>query len=1111
VGKKKPKQEIVAYGMSIHFGVCAGPVDYMSNLIIDEKRAWPADWPAQLTGLTQLGMSLPDLFGGEKKEGGLVGLVTWLPGEANQVMPENLASRFSLTSATMPAYRGIASIFFSGPGARNLPGFYWRANSPYLPGVWVGVARASTDLNAIHARIYRSITVTTQPGLDLGVLGSFAGGSTYVWDTNGDYCVKASVGVADGGACTVITLPSGEHREFTPANLDGLLGRVHITEDMEIVQLIGPPTDCYLEFRDAATLTDVHTIDVPPAVGAYLYNFGFVCDDIVMPDDSRHLFGCLRQQAFNNWALLSKSSAADDWVLVATAAGGGADSEEISMGRQYAYARNAVSTNEVFRVEWGLGPPDYFDEVLMPPAGIGSRTVRIIHYYENTDEVIIVCGNGDLLIYSSDLSVLKRSRTGLPDDLGLIAGMACKRLDLGGGQIVLHESGPPPKLHFIDVATLGTAYTIDIPTSNFVNKTNNYDQTGVNKKHAGVFMAVNVGSQPSVFWFLPPLGPFDSNPAHIIYECLTNPNWGMGAPSSAIDIGAFEAAGLTLFNERFGLSMIWTQQASIEDFISEVLDHIEATLFVNPRTGLLTLKLIRNDYSIPSLPVFTPDNSVVTAFSRKLWGETINEIVVTWTNPDNEEEETVVAQDLANIEAQGGVISDGRNYYGVRRSDLAAWLAHRDLRSASTPLAKCDIEVNRSAWDLLPGDCCVLNSPEDGIDSIVMRVGPVDYGKPGDSTVRTSLMEDVFSLALADYSEPPESLWVDTSESPSAADHTEIVTLPYYLVTNLIDASIVAGVDYPEVFAGVLAAEAGQDTQTFELLGQETNAAGVIGYANFGTRTIASRATLAAAIAAEVETTILSFPDRTQGNGPVVGGLMLIEGADETVSEICLVSDLGVGGWTFKRGVLDTVPRAWPAGTPVWFVDGDMAFSDDTIRSVAETVNYKVLPTTSRGTLAESSAPVSSAVMTARPHLPLRPADVMVNSDAGFAGAIDCVGVDPIPVTWARRNRETETAIIKAWDDGDVTPEAGQTTTVTLTDTAGAVLHAYTGIAGTSYNVDVADFAGESEGYIVVSSERDGLESLQAWRAHVLLASSFTFEDGGAYEFEDGLTKSFED
>jgi hypothetical protein len=504
---------------------------------------------------------------------------------------------------------------------------------------------------------------------------------------------------------------------------------------------------------------------------------------------------------------------------------------------------------------------------------------------------------------------------------------------------------------------------------------------------------------------------------------------------------------------------------------------------------LLTLKLIRNDYSIPSLPVFTPDNSTVTNFSRKLWGETVNEIVVSWTNPENEETETVVAQDLANIEAQGGVVSDGRNYYGVRTASLAANLAQRDLRSASTPLAKCDLEVNRVAWALLPGDCCVLNSPEDGIDSIVMRVGPVDYGKPGDSTVRTSLVEDVFSLALADYSEPPVSQWVDTSEYPSVADHTKVVTLPYYLVTNLVDAAIVAGLDYPEVLAGVLAAEAGQDTQTFELFGQATNAAGVTDYENFGTKAIASRATLAAALAAEVETVIPSFPDRTQGNGPVVGGLMLIEGAGETTSEICLVSDLGTGGFTFQRGVLDTVPRAWLAGTPVWFIDENMEFTDDTIRSVAETVNFKVLPTTSRGTLSESAAPVSSAVMTGRPHLPLRPANVTVNGDDGFAGIVDCVGVNPIPVTWARRNRETETTLIKSWDDGDVTPEAGQTTTITLTNYAGATLHTYTGITGTSHNVAAPDFGSVSDGYIVVSAVRDGLASLQAWRIRVALGT----------------------
>jgi hypothetical protein len=894
----------------------------------------------------------------------------------------------------------------------------------------------------------------------------------------------------------VFTLPGGESRTIavSDSSLDG--GTVHITDDGELFRRIGgdgtgsAPT--FFEIRnlhdsDMAVSQSISLKAAVLAAGASAdLNFGFAMDDILI-GATRYALAWLGPAGSGGpWMLLKKSGGgawAIEWTQPLTITAGSQAIDELSMGATYAYCRRN-GYNDLVLVCWN----GTFSAAHTTPPGIAGRLVRVAHYVEDTDEVVIVCTNGDILVYDAAITTLKRSKTGNGSGLGTPGGMLAKRMDLGGGLIALPEKAPTAVeyIRIINISSLTFDRTITIDTSPFVNPGVAYSWCGINRTWGGAFMATHLGA--TSFWFLMPAGKFDSNPAHIIYECLSNPNWGMGAPPSAIDYDAFDAAAVVLYSETFGLSMIWTRQSAIEDFIREVLDHIEATLFVNPRTGLLTLKLIRNDYSVPSLPVFTPDNSTVTNFSRKLWGETINEIVVTWTNPDNEEEETVVAQDLANIEAQGGVISDGRNYYGVRNASLATRLAHRDLRSASTPLAKCDLEVNRTAWALLPGDCCVLNSPEDGIDSIVMRVGPVDYGKPGDSTVRTSLVEDVFSLALADYSEPPESEWTDTSEPPSAADHAEIITLPYYVTVNLVDASILEGLDYPEVFAGVLAAEDGQDTDTFELYGEATDAAGGTGYENFGTKTIASRATLPDALSPEVETVILTFPDQTQGDGPVVGGLMLIQGDDETESEICLIADVGLSGYTFTRGVLDTVPRAWPAGTPVWFINADMSFVDDIdIRAEGETVNYKILLSTSQGTLAEVAAPVESATMTARPHLPLRPADVKVDGDDGFAGIVDCVGVNPIPVSWARRNRETETAVIKAWTDGDVTPEAGQTTTVTLTDLAGVVLFTYSGIAGTSQDVDPADFGGESEGYIVVSSERDGLESLQGYRIRVLI------------------------
>ena len=57
------------------------------------------------------------------------------------------------------------------------------------------------------------------------------------------------------------------------------------------------------------------------------------------------------------------------------------------------------------------------------------------------------------------------------------------------------------------------------------------------------------------------------NPAHIIYECLTDRTWGRGYSSAEIDDASFRAAADTLYAENFGLSILWDQQQDIEAFI----------------------------------------------------------------------------------------------------------------------------------------------------------------------------------------------------------------------------------------------------------------------------------------------------------------------------------------------------------------------------------------------------------------------------------------------------------------------------------------------------------------------------------------------------------------
>ena len=609
------------------------------------------------------------------------------------------------------------------------------------------------------------------------------------------------------------------------------------------------------------------------------------------------------------------------------------------------------------------------------------------------------------------------------------------------------------------------------------------------------------------------VGSYDANPAHIIYECLTNTDWGMGSPATAIDFDSFEAAAVTLYNDGFGLSMIWTRQASIQDFIQEVLDHIQAVLFVDPATGLLTLKLVRGDYDVATLPIINPDNADLTAFSRKLWGEITNEIVVTWTNPENEQEETVTVQDLASIATQGGIISDSRNYYGVRYANLAAQLANRDLRSAGQPLASFEAEVDRTFWDARPADCVKVTWPEYGLDEVIARVTSVDYGKPGDPTVKLQLVEDVWGLDFGDYIEPPSSGWEDPSEAPAALTIERIFTLPLFFAMNSTSAAFIADPAYPQVLAGILATTTQDDAYGFELWDEVTLSNGSLEWQGLGTKNIIGHAELTDALVAETTSTAVTFDNIIGDTAPALAGFVIIGDGEESENEIAQFDAIG-SDYTLRRGVLDTVPRAWPAGTPVWFVDEETVFEDDTVRSAGETVDVKLLTLTSRGALDLADAALVSHDLTERPWLPNRPANVQVEGvlfNTANTPVDMTARADPwVTISWANRNRLLEDSQVLAWDDATVSPETGQDTTIeVLADDGTTVLDTITGISGTSHDVPDASFGDEAIVLIRPAASRTDADgtfvSLQAHGIWVQVADGdYITEEGDNVITEDG-------
>lgn len=1120
MGKSKPKQEVTQYRMSIHYGVCAGPVDAIFEVLVQEKSAWSGSAAVEI----ELDIKKEKLFGGIKKEGGLSGSMYFLPGDSEQFMPARLASKFTVpdglggtmtgTPDTMPAYRGLTSVFFTERAGASRPGFYWTANNPYLQGAWITVGRGSVGLDDSIARIYWA-SATTPVGDQLSFppdVHVMLGGDGNFFDTAGNYAAHFGHHITDAstpyntqGPFYIWTLDTGEVRSIPSEGFHAGYG-IAINRIGQLVAMQGGSAfgggSIYLKFYNLGTLALEQSIDVSAYQTSYGLNGGLHSDDIIIGSD--HYAFVKYGSTHGDLMLLKRDSGS--WVFQWNEPGTFFDSS-ISMGTQYAYfirgaTETAASASEVFRVQWN--PTFQID--IVEPDGIAGREIYICGYFHATDEVIIVCTNGDLLVYSADLSVLKRSRLGLGARFGqptsaFEAGesLLSKRMTVSDTMIAIPQwvaTGISPDvlyIHQISVDTLATVTLTTVADTTLINRTEFFRGAAVNAEIPGLLMFDD--THPT-FWPFVGTGKFDSNPAHMIYECLLNPDWGMGTSSFAIDFEAFSAAAQTLYGERFGLSMIWLRQTTIEAFVQEILDHIEATLFINPRTGLITLKLIRNDYDIDALPIYTPDNSRILNFKRKLWGETVNEINVTWTNPANEEEETVTVQDDANIASQDGqIVSDGRNYYGIRNADLATKVGYRDLRVAASPIATCDIEIDREAWDLLPGDVCKIVSPEDHITVMVMRVGPLDYGRIGSPEIRASLTEDVFALATAEYDTPASSSWEDPSQLPTDAAFEEIITLPYYFAVNTLDGTPETA--YPTVYAGLLVAQTGADTFGFELWGTVTDSGGTSYETELGERSILSRATLAVALTEEADSIIAAWPAGTQGVGPEPSGFAIIGNGDETEDEIVFItSDDGVAG-AINRGVLDTVPRAWPIGTPIWYISADDRFHDNIARSAAEVVTYKALTMTSLGTLDPDDATPITATLSERPHLPLRPANCAVNG-VSF-GSSNCDGVDPIPITVSERNRLTEDAVVLAWDDATVTPEVGQTWQMVLMEEDRTPITTIVGLTGTSYSLDPAEFAGANRGIIRFEAERDGLISLQGFEITVILNAGYGIGYGYNY------------
>lgn len=584
------------------------------------------------------------------------------------------------------------------------------------------------------------------------------------------------------------------------------------------------------------------------------------------------------------------------------------------------------------------------------------------------------------------------------------------------------------------------------------------------------------------------------NPAHIIYECLTNPVWGRGLPTAALDEPSFTSAAKVFCAEGFGLCLKWSRATDLGAFVQLVMDHVGGAIYVDRTTGLLNLKLIRKDYEPSSLPVFDYSSGLLELKddTSTAVDNSHSEILVNWLDPIVNKSRQVRAQNLAGIQASQTLASSTVDYLGLPTEGLAERVAMRDLMVQGSGIKRYTVILDRRGRKITPAGVFRINVPSRSINNMVVRAGKIEEGSTTDQRITISVMQDVFGLEATTYLKPVIRTWTPPDRTARAAATRRAWEMTYRDTVRFLSPADLATVPTDAGDAVMVAKQPTGLSVDYKLA---THAAGE-DYATRGTFGWTPTATLENPVGYYDTDIILAAGSDGLDRIGSVGMVAWLE--DECVQVAAY--DLDALTMTIARGCLDTVPVPHLAGSRLWFPERAGA-ADGREFTSGEVVKLKVITRTNSAVLALDDAPEDTVTIVGRQGRPYPPGDVQINGHR-FGDLGEETG--DLVFTWTHRDRVLQADHPVAHGFGDMGPEAGTTYTLGLYSGV-TLIRETTGITANTWTYDSTMVTADGFVYALTAklkSMRDGLASFQQyeWSFHHTMPGIFDY--GFDYDFD---------
>lgn len=559
------------------------------------------------------------------------------------------------------------------------------------------------------------------------------------------------------------------------------------------------------------------------------------------------------------------------------------------------------------------------------------------------------------------------------------------------------------------------------------------------------------------------------NPVHFIYQIVTDPNCGGRDPTSTFDEAKMLAAAQTLYNEGFGLCIKWTSSESIGKLIQIFCDHVGAMWVEDTSTGLACLKLIRNDYNPATLPVLDESNIIkVLQYQQATLANAVNQVSVIYRDPATNKDVSVTAQNLANVQAQGRVIAETKQYPLLWNHDQASRVALRDCTVASSLLLRTKLKVKSGGPNGLrgtkKGDVLSFSYKRKNLVGMPLRVLEVDNGKVTDNSITLTCVQDVFGLPATTYLVHQDNLWTIPDLTPRPVPQQVIQEASYRDLASYMRPADLALVG---ATSGYLTTIAGRPTSVAYDYTVQARIGSSGAFMTVGRGSFAPTGVLSADIH-ETDTAVI-LTNFTALEQVKIGGEALIGGELVRVDAV----NTTTGALTLGRGCVDTVPAVHLAGTQIWFTDGFTGYGKTEYLN-GEVIQALLLTRTGLGLLDPALATIGSVTFASRQISPYPPGNLQVQSiryPATVQGAL--------ALSWSHRDRLLSADQLVDTLQTDVGPEPGTTYTV-LVYLAGVLDSTNAGIATASFTPAVS---GDGSVRVEITAQRGGYSSWQVLTA----------------------------